>query len=563
MKGKIVMLAFLVLSVGMIAFALNSITATEKNAKVIGNTIYGDVSKAEGISVSFSAHAGESLGWKSTYDFATQTGETEFHAYDKSKSTITSPDSNVPKAEITTDMTWNIRVLNDMLEETPGRQVSQKGIHYPIQKDTLAKYGIKWAENVEEMYSELTDGLSPGERRSATIHIKDIVEYYPLGFYFSNGNSRYTHSLSWKDVAATRGEDREMFKDINEFFRIPVLDKEVQFYYHYTVDSEGKLTDGTLSASGADDTEETVENFPFEMKYCNTEDAFYMLFDAHAFASNGMITTGTIVDTSQIEGGFGIYKLPCDLGKSDFYTDQLETVYSLDPENYYRAIELSQDGKSLLVIANDEEKVWAEVISLADMKLVQKIDLISLMNLSAKDLRGLKVGLREISDSSDDSGSTEDSDGNYLIYTNVSKLAVLSFADGKYQLDMSVAAGEAQTEDVTGFTALSRYYTLVKYDGHRLVITGYIYPTDISYQKMCGQLPNGGDSCMVGVAVFEADGLAYYGTLTTNLVDYIDEESAEAFASQAQDADGDWTGFWEDNSDCVVTRDDFMLEVMI
>ena len=557
MKGKIVMLAFLVLSVGMIAFAMSSITATEKNAKVIGNTIYGDVSKAEGISVSFSAHAGQSLGWTSTYDFATQTGETEFHAYDKSKSTITSPDSNVPKAEITTDMTWNIRVLNDMLEETPGRQVSQKEIHYPIQKDTLAEYGIKWAENVEETYSELTDGLSPGEYRSATIHIKDIVEYYPLGFYFSNGNSRYTHSLSWEDVAATQGEDREMFKDINEFFRIPVLDKEVQFYDHYTVDSEGKPTDGTLSGGGADETEETVENFPFEMMYCNTDDAFYMLFDAHAFTSNGMRTTGTIVDTSQIEGGFGIYKLPCDLGKSDFYTDQLETVYSLDPENYYSAIELSPDGKSLLVIANDEEKVWAEVISLADMKLVQKIDLISLVSLSAKDVRGLLVGLREISDDSDSSS------GEYLICTNVSKLAVLSFADGEYHLDMAVATGEAQTEEVTRFNALCRYYTPVEYDGQRLVITGYIYPTDISHQKMCGQLPDGGDSCMVGVAVFEADGLAYYGTLTTNLVDYIDEESAEAFASQAQDADGDWTGFWEDNSDCVVTRDDFMLEVMI
>ena len=40
-----------------------------------------------------------------------------------------------------------------------------------------------------------------------------------------------------------------------------------------------------------------------------------------------------------------------------------------------------------------------------------------------------------------------------MIYINVSKLAVLSFADGKYQLDMSVAAAEAflaQEKDADG-----------------------------------------------------------------------------------------------------------------
>ena len=186
------------------------------------------------------------------------------------------------------------------------------------------------------------------------------------------------------------------------------------------------------------------------------------------------------------------------------------------------------------------------MIRISDMKRVQKIDLIDLTE--GRDEVDMGIGFREISDNA------------YLIFNNEGQLAVMRFANGKYHKDM--AASGLQTE-LTSWDALDREDTLIEYDGKKLVITGYVSLPDVPYDSVW-DLPDEGMSCVAELAVLEAGELAYCGRLTTNLMDYSDKESVEAFITQKEDVrTGRLRGFWKENLSSVTKRCDDMLEIII
>ena len=66
MKARILALLVFVLSLSVLVYASGKINETEKFAEVIETTLSGDISNAEGVKLSFGAHAGECLAWKCT-----------------------------------------------------------------------------------------------------------------------------------------------------------------------------------------------------------------------------------------------------------------------------------------------------------------------------------------------------------------------------------------------------------------------------------------------------------------------------------------------------------------
>lgn len=535
MKARILALLVFVLSLSVLVYASGKINETEKFAEVIETTLSGDISNAEGVKLSFGAHAGERLAWKCTYDFGAKQGKTEFQTYEKEPYLLSTWPKNEPAASIRNDV-WFPGALDVLNPRTP--EDARK------QKDILAKCDVQWAETAGATAKAFTEGVKPGEYKHKSVYIKDIFKYYPIDYSFSSGG--IGHYLHFEEIAAEYTyEELKMLRDVNEFFRIPVAEKERKFC-KFTVNSGGQITDFDVSDSNESGTRYSEEIFDLNMRYCNTESAFYMLFDAHLVSYYGEDLKGKTVDTSKIKGGFGIYKLPCDLEKSKFDTGKLQTVYPLNPSNYYETIETSPDEKSLLVIARDAQKVWAEVIRISDMKRVQKIDLIDLTE--GRDEVDMGIGFRKISDNA------------YLIFNNEGQLAVMRFANGKYHKDM--AASGLQTE-LTSYDALDREDTLIEYDGKRLVIAGYVSLPGVPYDSVW-DLPDEGMSCVAGLAVLEAGELAYCGRLTTNLMDYSDKESVEAFITQKEDArTGRLRGFWKENLSSVTKRCGDMLEIII
>ena len=95
------------------------------------------------------------------------------------------------------------------------------------------------------------------------------------------------------------------------------------------------------------------------------------------------------------------------------------------------------------------------------------------------------------------------------------------------------------------------------------MIAGYVSLPGVPYDSVW-DLPDEGMSCVAGLAVLEAGELAYCGRLTTNLMDYSDKESVEAFITQKEDArTGRLRGFWKENLSSVTKRCGDMLEIII
>lgn len=538
MKARIITLIVLVLSLGMLGYTSGQIGKTEKLAEVTETTISGDASNAAGVRLSFGAHAGDRLAWKCTYDFGKKQGDTDFQIYEKSPSILSTRSKPEPEISVANDVwpSWAMDVLNAKTDGTVRKQ-----------DEVMSKTNVQFAENAEETARKFTEGITPGEYKYRSVYIKDIFKYYPINYSFTNGTTG--SYLNFEEINADpSGEKLQMLRDVNDFFRIPVCAKE-RVFCKFTVDSGGHVKDMEMRSANESETMYSEANFDLNMKYCNTEDTFYMLFDAHLWFFYGEDGEGNkvkTVDTSKIKDGFGIYKLPWDMQKAKFHTDRLKTVYPLDPSNYYETIEMSPDGKNLLVIARDEQRVWAEVIRISDMKRVQKIDLIKLDGVSDS---GRYIGLREISDK------------EYLIFTNEGQLAVMSFEAGKYHKEISVSG--LQTE-LTSYDVLDYEKTKIVYDGSKLVIAAYASLPGMTDDEFALSLPDDGKSCVAEVAVLDRTGLRYYGRLTSNLLDYNDKASAEIFIKQAKDEEtGRGRGFWRKNRSSVTKRCDDMLEITL
>ncbi len=222
-------------------------------------------------------------------------------------------------------------------------------------------------EGIGVAYRELWLETKPGEEREKSIYLKDYLDYYPISgeievpgltvdFNFYRFNSDF---LEGHEKAAVE----EAYKAFNDYFKIPVLENEKQII------SIAKNEKGQLRSRGGGTDGE----------------AFYMwadtvvLPDAVYFTIHNRSSQETIVDTSLIPGGYGIYRLPyfASEGGSEVYLDELSTAKSLDERFEVIYMLTDEPMEKLILIGRLDNSLRMLIIDVATMDTLQDIEIAS------------------------------------------------------------------------------------------------------------------------------------------------------------------------------------------
>lgn len=347
-------------------------------------TLMGDVAAADGIQVGFRADSGEDLHWISSYDFTTKTTQSSFKRGEM---------SSEPEYFIYDDFrftTWS---------EVPYITLLENDHLAGLQKNDIQKY-----------YDEIqVTGLNSEDEVSGEIRVKDYLDYYPISFRFQFGSKvcNSNDALTGLKILENEGnksdgrissydEDVKLYKEINQFFRIPVIENEYQ-RYELTEDGlkvatvEGKDADSyqfdpviVLQEENLMDGKTWVHpdlaggaSYEKDDNYVGKTGADYNLKNRILFVANNRTKKGEKVDFSQVKGGYGIYELPIETTATATVrngrrsstvpnpkplSEELSMVYALDEDAEYVEMSLSDDHRYLVAFSVKNGFYYAEFI---------------------------------------------------------------------------------------------------------------------------------------------------------------------------------------------------------
>ncbi len=487
-----------------------SVNGQMRDAQVRENTITGDASAAAGITIRFGSGIGEKLSWLQSYTFGDAAVQTV--TYKKLKYNDVQfeaePETYVPDLTLTA-------AENAVDYDTIGRmqELAEKaaaGKLNAYDEETLALTKEFFTADAQQKLQELekrlpkagSTSLAAGEEAAITIKMNELLRYYPI-----SGTASFESDIN-ESLDLTSGifsrptEGDSLWTDFNRFFRIPMLENE-SMGYQVTRFSESDDTlypepsGWTVSAKSGKD------HFAFAMISCAADDAIYFTFDPHT-------ENGKLVDLSRIPGGYGIYRLPYDRERKIFLSEKLEMVYALDPGLHYVGLTVSPDGRKLLL--QRQERVPPEP-GREHYEAILTAETIDLASRNAEETQEVLRGLDSINFRNG---------GDYLVFSDgVSRLCVLAYEDGRYRKTLSLADLQLDgglTDETPCYWILNR----MAYDGKRLVLAGMSYvSTEEAGSGGWDQDRSGG----VDVAVYNADGLAYFGRLYSNLQEWTDDRS--------------------------------------
>lgn len=317
---------------GGTAAVFSQVYAARDQVRIKQETLYGDPAAAQGLTAHIPAQYQHHLFWNTDCTFGEETQAVtsyEFSAIQKEEP----PQEREPFLEMNNQIWYGY--------------------------DSEAKEGLPLA------YQELFDDTPAGSENSRVIHLKDYYETYPLqlGLEFPVYSSVMSQDVFLSE--SIDPDEAQLYRAFEEFFQIPVLVEETMEI------SVGKSTDGGWVSSGSGSTES--DRFDLYTVSAVADDACYFAFDAHTQLEN-------LVDVSQIAGGFGIYCLPFDStpeGEDSSFpllTEELATVYPLDPQDRILDLTLSPDQSRLLLHTQTDGMYVITVIDRSTMEAVQRVE---------------------------------------------------------------------------------------------------------------------------------------------------------------------------------------------
>lgn len=481
MKMRRIALAASVLALVGFIYAGVSVAGMKEQVKVEEKTLIGDPAAADGVTIGFGSSVSGSLYWTHKYTFG-GVQSTAFYSSDPSKYER-QRNSDLPSISLYTDSPWELSTgsLADASKSDSSKEDSLK-----------ERMEASFADDVTEIITKLKNSAaaSDEERNHGSIELNRLLKYYIIGGnLYSNA---YDYSLDFNIIYdyPDLEKDQKAWLDINEFFRIPVIDNE-QALYSIITHSDGHMQ-FSYEGNICDDNDDA---FFFNTISCSNRNGVYFTFDAHTVNQE-------LVDTSLIPGGYGLYMIPYDSDTCTLRTDMLKMVYSLDPETDYTYISASPDDKKLLLVHQTDLGAEGEVIDIATMTCDTKKEI-------------LKGG---------DDGEyiwCRDADEFLIFLDGDSKLAVFRYENGDYVRTMLVNDLDFE---LSALSALGSYSSKILYDGERLIVASYI-----SLRDFDENIAFWGNQGCVDIAVIRPSGLAYYGRLSCNLLDYTDDDSFYKF----------------------------------
>lgn len=407
--------------------------------------------------------------------------------------------------------------LRQLTERQAARELTESdGKTLALIEEFFTADGMQTLLSLDDRLPKASDANKVTPEPSINLKMNEVLRYYPLsGTVVGAKGKAASFDLMSGIFPQSKQADGSLWEDINRFFRIPMLPNESMGceVTRFSAEDddlyvEPKGWNAMVGVPGED-------HFAFAMTFCAADDAIYFTFDPHT-------ENGELVDLSLIPGGYGIYKLPYDRERDVFLSGELEMVYALDPALHYVDMHLSPDGQKLLlereersVMAADSETFAQLVPEPDDEEAYYEVKLTAeTIDFTRMEAEGSQEVLRGL-----DSVSCRDG-GDYLVFSDgTSRMCVLSYADGRYERTLSLEnlrLDNGLTETLPTYSLMRESY----YDGERLVLAGlsYVELTDTSAYGAYADYSGG-----VDVAVYDANGLAYYGKLTSNLQEWQDD----------------------------------------
>lgn len=332
-----------------------------------------------------------------------------------------------------------------------------------------------------ELY-ELAKLEEPGEEVKKQIYVKDYYDYYPVDFTWDFPTVRKDNGSY---MLLTPREDTQAYKEAaavyGEFFRIPVLEKEA-LELHMVLRGDGyQISNYGHSGAYSEDPEKFDSFYFYTTAQVLTDSACYFTIENR---SNG----GAYMDTSLIPGGFGIYCQPYTVGedgKSIIDPKTLYTAYTLEETVSVYDMQLSPDGKDILLFTAEDGQLWLTVIDTATMENRQRI---MLCEENGYQLYATK-------------------DHFMVVTVGWNRMIVLERqADGTYTVPFTVEMPEGYQLYGSGYAGNPDFC----FDGERLAVADHLMEMDEDSGYWHGTKLDH------YVAVFTAQGLQYYGEFTNS-----------------------------------------------
>jgi len=449
-KHIVFIVILLIASISATVVLVDRLDDAKTNIRIIENVIYGDKSVAEGITVSELSQYDNHLIWDTVYKISAEpTVNTEYSFY----STEKHYDS----------LTYH--GLNVALRDGYGCDFKK-----PAEKQT----------GIAKAYKELFDDTPAGEEKNRVIQLVDYYTYYPISLNIDIPDL-YWYGGNLIDIEEYRSE-KNVHDRFAAFFKIPMLETEFE---HISV---GKDIYGNLSmtGSGSGDSDTTTERYTPETVSAFGGNICY-------FSFSNRTNLGNAVDTSLIEGGYGIYKVNYTTGKyidkngiftTGVVSESLSTCYPLSETQSVCEMWLSEDGKNLFCIILDTEN--NAILTQIETDSMETVASLSLGNNIEK--YGICVyPYKSFS----------------AIMINDIITVVSPNSKGEYELRFKTPL----TEYVNGGFKWLSESAVMDYNGERLVVVGYI-----PEKRFMTYL-----TCDFYVAVYGSNGIEFYAEYQNSL----------------------------------------------
>lgn len=451
MNKKIwIWLSVLALGVGAVMGLVISLTRQQDQVEIIEEFSYGDKTAIEGLTVWARMEYGYQAFWEIT------------HTMGEGGETVVRPYTLVERDQIASVDSREHKTFMFLLAGDTSMEYTEEGM-------------VQWVCGLETMVEDVAGRTATGSTHQETLYYCDYMEYYPMYFPCFSGEIYCKEGTEYVKMMGDWHRTPSFNHTMQQYFQIPVT-AEDQVTIYVKKDEEGNVV--------VEDMDRSVGVCSPLMMYLEADDGWYFGF----LRDSG---EESMVDTSCIPGGNGIYFLPMEEenGHKCLKPEQLSTIISLEEDVWVTGIYTDESQSTLFVSIWKDGGEWLHIY---DRHTLEKRQILDMNDFGAL---GSTVAIYP-------------HDDFLLIDSNLYWLLERDEA-GIYQLKFRVPQEIVHEQMVLGRPKqVLLQDAIMDFNGEQLLIGGWQFRKN----SLDGQKQDG-----FYLSVYDETGLIYYGLYKTSL----------------------------------------------